>query len=303
MTTSIKYFEIIRDVILKKVQSSIKFSGKSEEEIYKEIAAALEHNSEEWRSGRAPEIPYDEPSSRLAYLYSIVPANANLIENVFLSNIGIQEYIEDLLLYTQNIKICAFGGGPGTEALGFAKYLEKHFHPYWNQSVYVRFLLLDRVNEWLESWYEIENSIRVCSGNKTLLSSSCWQVDITDTSGFASIGDIFEQNIYILSYILSEIFDENELEALTDFIKIMADNAPDDSVFIFIDRNERRLKDRVVEIAKAIGIDLGPITNTVSNMSSDEQKSVMQGIETRLKRSPRVRWDAFYAIGTKEIPF
>lgn len=302
--SSINYFEIVRDIMVSKITNSSRKSDLTQEEIYRRIYEAIINNSQQWHSGKQPQIPYSDPYCRLAYLYHVVPANANLVEYVFRQDVELAQYMVEVESRQNCVKICVFGGGPGTEVLGISKSIDRIPIRDDSRPVHtLKFLLLDKVNEWFETWLALQEQIENRC-NRVSIQGNCWPVDITDTSKFAHIGDVFGQDVYIFSWILSEIFDEHDLNALTNFIGIMAENAPYDSKFVFIDRNEPWLRQRVQSIAADIELELSAFTPTRSNMDTDEQLHAVSDITDRLSgRKPKLKWDAFWVIGTKIIPF
>jgi hypothetical protein len=155
-------------------------------------------------------------------------------------------------LYIQSEKnrvtICAFGGGPGTELLGLAKEIEKR---RWNdeldRQIWLNYRILDRINEWQDSWTAISEQIEhrlegPFGSNRNnwpfVLQGTHSMIDITDLNNFGKWGNLFGQDIHVLSYIVSEVFDD--AEKLQKFITEMVNYAPIGSKFVFIERTEDR---------------------------------------------------------------
>ena len=213
---SIKYFDIMRDVINTSIKSIADMRGISLEEAYSEVVSYLIKNSGEWNSGRQPNINYKDPLCRIAYLYGIVPANANLLEFVFEWDHELEAYMDKIQTENGEVGICAFGGGPGTELLGLAKRIETRVRIGRNKDqTSLNFLLLDQVNEWMDSWYSIQREINSRfkrsfgprKNNWPLITSgnSC-SVDVTHTEHFGNWGAVFDKDIYIFLYIIEYYF-------------------------------------------------------------------------------------------------
>src|ERR1044071_3633684 len=149
---AIKYFELARDIIEANLNGIAAQRGLTRESALEEIKQHLANNTVEWRSGRQPNIPYNDPLCRMAYLYGIAAANASQIEDVFSQSIDLEEYIDRVQSEKGHVEICSFGGGPGTELLGLAKWAELRGS---SQQLVLDFLVLDKVNEWLDSWQAI----------------------------------------------------------------------------------------------------------------------------------------------------
>ena len=301
----IKHFQILGDVIELNVEIIARQRGVSLAEAYNEVIQHLVNNSAQWRSGEQPLIPYQNPLCRIAYLYGTTPANANLIEHVFEEDTDLANYVEVLQNERGQVSVCAFGGGPGTELLGIAKWIENRcFHA----QIALEFLLLDRVNEWLDSWLAIKRQIESrfrenLGANRNnwplTITGSFSTIDITNTTNFGNLGTVFDQDIYVLSYVVSEIFEN--VQDLRSFTTYMAGYAPLGAKFLFVDRKEQRWKTEVSNLAAEAGITLSVFHDTTSSMSTDEQKTDLGRIYDALheKWEPRVTWDAFWVVGTK----
>lgn len=304
----INYFQLIGDVIKDNIQSIAAEKHIGFEDAHKEVLKYLMENSAQWMSGRKPEIHYEDPLCRIAYLYGIVPVNANLIEYVFERCYELQEFMDHLHRKNDQINVCAFGGGPGTELLGLAKWIEKRHLGY---TTYLRFLMLDQVNEWIDSQEAIqkqmESRFKSLYGERSnwplIVSKTSCPIDITNLENFGNLGAIFGQDIYIFSYVISEIF--NSASYLRKFTTKIAERAPQGSIFVFIERREDRWIDEIRLLAKESGINITEPTYTISSMDTDEEKTELGRIYLELKKlhgqkyDPRITWNAFYMIGTK----
>lgn len=86
-------------------------------------AAHLQTMRDEWFSGDTPNIAYEDPLCRFAYLYCHTAVNANLCEFCIRDTEDVSEHINETLDANGELRVCAFGGGPGTELLALAKHL------------------------------------------------------------------------------------------------------------------------------------------------------------------------------------
>lgn len=302
----IKYFEIMKEVIRENMQSITQQRNLSGQETYEVVVKYLHDNSNQWTSGRQPVICYDDPLCRIAYLYGIVSANANLAESIFNEDREVSQYFDDLVNSKGCIKICAFGGGPGTEMIGIIKSVELKRYLAHKFPIFLDFLILDRVKEWIDSWFAIKREIERRFENNigtdrnkwpVIFSGNFCSVDITNMSNFGNLGNLYNHDFYILSYVLSEIFDESE-EFIT-FLGNMVNYSPRGSKFIFIDRRGPRWEDRVRLISEQVGLELSELRHSKSNMSSDEQVTDLGELVDDVGRRPRLTWDAFWVVGTK----
>lgn len=309
--TAIRFFEMLGRVIERNIHTIAQQRGLTDDQAYQQVIAHIADNSKEWRSGRQPAIPYHDPLCRIAYLYAITAANAALVKKAFEQSGELVEYFDAVLAEKGDVSICAFGGGPGTELLGVAKWLEERMleEELEEDSVDLQFLLLDKQNHWVESWRaitrEISSELREQYGRNKVpvrVSGSFSAVDITDPTALTDLGTLFQQDIFILSYVVSEVFEN--VAALRNFTAQMAQNAPGGSKFLFIDRDEERWRDEVRRIAQDAGLYLGEFTRSNTNMSHDEQATDLGRVYEDVKRlggwNPRVRWTAFWVVGTKQ---
>jgi len=260
--------------------------------------------SNEWMSGKQPDIPYNDPLCRMAYLYSTVPVNANLVEYVFEHDHELESYLDDIQAKNGRVSICAFGAGPGTELLGLAKRIENR---RLDDPITLNFVLLDQVNEWQESLIAIQRCIDSRFREKISINQRQWPlilsvhsstIDITDMSNFGNLGNLFGQDIHILSYILSEVFDE--VQKLRNNITKMAEYASDEARFLFIERNQPGWKKEIKDMATQANITLSEFHDTKAYMGLDEQRAHLGKLFEDVGRSPRANWDAFWVVGTKK---
>ena len=318
--TYIKYFEIVGRVIESNIESISESISRDRDISYEEarmevidsIIGHLANNTHEWSSGCQPNIRYEDPLCRIAYLYRIVPVNANLLEFVFEKDAKIEVYLDEVQKENGEVNICVFGGRPGTELLGLAKRTEMRRIEH---QIVLNFLLLDQVNEWVESWRAIRKEIDSKFRNNINQNRNGWPlttsgdscaIDITNIDNFGNWGAVFGQDIYIFSYIISEVFDD--YPQLKNFITKMAAQSPKGAKFLFIDRIEQRWKNVIIDLAENAGIALSEFHDTRSSMgvaSPKEEKTDLGQIyvdvlERYPKGYPRLNWNAFWVVGTKE---
>ena len=54
-------------------------------------------------------------------------------------------------------KVCSLGGGPGSELLGLARFIERERNP--ESFVRLEFVLIDRIQEWAETWDALAHAL------------------------------------------------------------------------------------------------------------------------------------------------
>lgn len=145
--SAMNYFQIVREAISAAIADLASRTGRDPAALYQEVVTHLANNSAQWRSNKMPLIPYDSPLCRIAYLYGVVPANADLVERVFNEEENIQQYMDSKQEMNGEVLLCAIGGGPGTELLGVAKHIERR---KLKRQFNLDFLVADKVNEWMD---------------------------------------------------------------------------------------------------------------------------------------------------------
>ena len=267
----------------------------------------LKNMSVEWRSGRTPTIAYGDPLCRFAYLYCHTPANANICDLFIRSDPATAAFIVERLNRAEELRVCAFGGGPGTELLALTKFLRRaHGKDAITAHGEVVFTLLDNVPEWVESWGALETAIKadfardygVRRAWPFTISKSFQPFDMTHVEQYANLNQLLIQDLYILNYVVSEILGENA--PLQGLINLMVDHAPMGGRFVIIDRDQDGISDRAETLLRNAGLTLTPIQKSTTNMDGDEQMADLGDYLNSIGWSPRVKWNgAFCVIGTK----
>jgi hypothetical protein len=302
-----RYFQIVKSALDALLAGICAHKGLSHEQAMKMVASHLRTMSKEWFSGEAPNIAYGDPLCRFAYLYSHTAVNANLCESAIRSSPKLVSYILERLNSTGELRVCAFGGGPGTELLALAKFLtrkkaEGKLEPHGE----VNFTLLDCVPEWAESWNALESAIKreffTKFGHKKdwpfRISKSFQPFDMTKVEQYANLIQFFEHDVYILNYVLSEIFSDHA--AFAALFNQMAAHAPQGAYFVLIDRKQDHVLQWANELLAGGGLVEAGYNETSTNMDYDEQATELNDYLQQIGLNPRVTWNgAFYLLGVK----
>ena len=175
------------------------------------------------------------------------------------------------------------------------------------ETVYLEYLLLDRVNEWLDSWKGIKAQIESRFSKHLGKQRQDWPVsvsgffsavDIKNMASVANLGTIFDQDIFVLSYLVSEIF--INFENFRSFTREIADRAPRGARFLFLDRKGNRWKNEIRELARGAGIKLSAFKDTQDHMDiTTEEASDLGSLRKEIGKGPKLTWNAFWVVGTK----
>lgn len=304
--TAIQYFKIVGKVIERNLQVIMNNKGLDRETAIQKILSYCKEISIQYFSGHVPDIHYEDPLCRIAYLYKNVPANSAAMEYVCENSPNFEEFIKRKQIQTGRVNICALGGGPGTELLSLSKRIENASFP----KISLKFLLFDKFSEWIDSWSaieaEMETRLSEVYGKEELWplrwNGNYFRIDISNTSGFGCLGNCFGQDIHIFSYFVSEVY---KIEGFKVFFKEIVENAPKDARFLFVERleEEKDWKSEIEDLARKNGL---LVTNSIEKkdgvISSDEQKTDLGPIYYELAEcgmAPRLTWDIFSVEATK----
>lgn len=290
------YFETVKTVLDATLARLCANRCMSVEDGQRLLATHLKTMSDEWFSGAAPNIAYGDPFCRLAYLYCHVAVNANVCEMVIRRTPAARNMIIEKMENEEDLRVCAFGGGPGTELLALAKYLHKTYEK-GNPPLSISFTILDSVQEWAESWSSLQRAIDrrmkaiypKPAQRPFIVSNSFNSFDMTCVSEYAALDEYLQHDLYIMNYVVSELLEKTD--DFADLIKRMADSAPSGAVFLVIDREQDRVISLINKLLKQAGLTLvGDPGKDSGNMDSDEESSTLEPYVSAIGRRPRVQW-------------
>jgi hypothetical protein len=301
-------FEVVGKVINPEIDRIALLQGKSRSEIVSQVSQHRDTISKQYWDNRRPVIPFDDPLFRMAYLYGTVPINAHVVEVVFDTDSDLQKWFSGRIRNrNETIKVCTLGGGPGTEILGLAKWIERQNS---RTPIALSALVTDKFAGWSANWLAFRNQInqqldhhyKATSRAMPLsISGGFQQVDVENSATVSDWQSLCSHDIYIVSYLLSSIF--NRFDNLFGFMAELVKRVPRGSKFLFIDREQshERWENPIRELASKAQMQLSEFQTTVSPTPRDsgEQKTDLGVIFTEIQKSPRLRWNAFWVVGTK----
>jgi len=303
---TITFYKLLAPVIERDIRFIASQEGISINDVYQRILLEAERNQKEWFSDDVPNLNYQCQDCRLAYLYIVAASNANSFKYVLEKNTELNNHIKSVAKNNKILKICALGGGPGTELLAITKFLHKQQLGF---SVSVDFQLLDKVQEWANSWYGIRNTINDTLQEMYGPDRSKWPIipsgnfitcDVTQPGTLRNAGNIWGQDIYVINYLLSEIFKDDP--GLRQFMREISSVAPSGSHFVFIERRGSMWLQRMKEIAQGADLIISESYESRLTKDSDELPEDLGDIFVKLSpiRKPRLTCDIVYSIGVKE---
>jgi hypothetical protein len=275
--------------------------------------------NKEWFGYDPANIDYCDPPCRFAYLFAQTAANANLCEIAIRESPDVCRLTEERAAEGE-LKVCAFGGGPGTELLALSKHLwrKRPNGPH----VQVTFTLLDRVNEWVESWQALEAEIKAALKAKYgpfpkhpfSVSGYFVSNDMTKPNQYVNLPTLFAQDLFFLNYAVSEITGGNTNYHAThpqfqELITAAVGACRPGSKFIITDRDQDSVIANSQRLLQDAGLQVSQIGKVCRRMDDDERPEVLQAFSDDIERQPRCWWrgrygsgsnrGAFYLVGTK----
>lgn len=300
-----KYFETVNQVLNAHVPALAAATGMSQAQVYALMGQHLDEMSREWTKGSQPAIHYSDPFCRLAYVYAHVGINANLFARALRlplpasgspSVTCLGDILGARMQLGGRLKLAAFGGGPGTELLAMAKYIERSVKPA--QPVDVELLLLDRVPEWSETWVALRDAIynQVTPPRPFAISSMVIPFDFTSLASYGHLTALLQRDLFVLNYVVSEVFEDQALANLATVVAHMTRMSPEAPILI-LDRSDARTLERVGRVVQAAALDVVHRDTVGGSMDMDEQSSVLAVHNRALgqngrDRAPRVSWMA-----------
>src|SRR5262249_45832288 len=208
-------------------------------------------------------------------------------------------------LVADELSAVVFGGGPGTELLGLAKcYLEQANGREHHQQVEIRVDVIDRVSAWSEnvSWIKDEIS-RVYSGRfgkrrdwPALFDIHTFNLNFSDLECFGNLPSLFQRDIFVLNFVVSEVFDFDELLPI---MRKMVAGCAAGAHFLFVDRADSETSRKVQELIKQLQLEIELADTTIDTMDVDEEKTELQRLSDFVGKQPRLRWNAEWVLAVK----
>jgi hypothetical protein len=135
---------------------------------------------------------YGPDSVKFAYIFRYTTAHADFLATV------IQKSKEIAALAKKDaLVVTCIGGGPGSDILGFVKYLLPI-----DPKPHVTFFLLDKDQSWSDAWWNLDPIL----GSDLRTSNHFIPVDVTDSATWKKNRAHLKADIYTLIYFLSEIY-------------------------------------------------------------------------------------------------
>lgn len=295
-----KYFETVGRALDAQVPALAEDLGIPVTDLYQRMSQALPLMTREWSKGSAPAIPYNDPVYRLAYVFCHVAINANLVQRALEDRFtdprtgretSLGQWVRAAMESQGRLRVCAFGGGPGTELLALSKYLVHY--PLQVPHADLELTLLDQVSEWAETLEALKEAIYsqypAEDPRPFSIGTSVHPFDMTRLQNYGTLGTLLRRDLFILNYVVSEVFDQSRVADLAKVVKLMRDKSPE-ATFLLLDRSDPRTREVAADIISRAGLAVLDERMVGDYMDLDEQSSRLDAHAVAMGRNPRVKW-------------
>lgn len=306
----INWFDTVRVVVERGIDSYCEGHNIGRNKAVQEIREHLVANSAQYFSDD-PSIDYASPLCRLGYLFCYVAAHANLLENSLFKCEALKQHLIETANSQGTLRICDFGGGPGSELLGFVKFFERNLEHNPEAFVNLDFTVIDNTVQWSESWEALVEAINDYLSSAYSRNPRKWPVSVgktfiphslVDPATYSDYSSLFNKDLFVFHHIVSELLaDKDDFAAALSHVVA---GAPSGSRFLVIDRAEksRRIEKVASEIFAFAGLPLPPASFQYeeASMDLDERKTSLSTLIAELSRKPKLTWKAFFCLVRKD---
>jgi hypothetical protein len=273
------------------------------EEEGRQVHQQLADMSAAWGAGRAPALT--TAVQRFGYLYCYVAAHAHLCELAMRSSQEIRALIVSKVRGQQPLRVCLFGGGPGTELIALTKFLSRRVAG--EDPLTVEVLVLDKEPSWgenvattgavvgaalTEAHFEIEMNVTFN------------QFDFCADPG-VMLDQIRGRDLYIFNHAVSEAL--NSLNTLEPLLASITESMPIGAVLLIADREQEAVLNGAMGLIQHTGLQEAS-QRGIRTMDFEEDCNALKDTYfNRINWHPRVKFGlagldqgAFTITGTKQ---
>jgi hypothetical protein len=203
---------------------------------------------------------YEDGLTRFAYVFRYATAHADYLNTIIDSSLELKA-----ALTGARVDISCIGGGPGSDVLGFLKFLLKQ-----KKKPQITYFILDKEPAWGETWADLDANVSA----ELSTSRNYFPLDVTKSDSYTKYTRPFKSNIFTMLYFLSEIFKFKT--EVTEFLKICFQRMPKGAMLVVLDFEDSRLMDWIDACAKAGGLEAIASQTTRMTMDPIEEKGVLK---------------------------
>ncbi len=185
-------------------------------------------------------VDYSEDVVRFAYVFMNVMAHSNYIHQI----LGDVKELKSLFQQPMT-KVCAVGGGPGSDVLGILK-----FRDSIKSDTHLVFQLIDREQLWMDSLKNVQKHLH----DPLPFETYALTIDVSIPDSYVSFTEHHDSDLFTFSFFISEVFRNRGVAQ--PFFELLFENANHDALFLFIDNNASSFYGWFDTMAKRAGLEL-----------------------------------------------
>lgn len=225
---------------------------------------------------------YKDSLTRFAYVFKYTTAHADYLNSI----IGWSPELRKILKQ-EKVNIACIGGGPGSDVLGFLKYLLTQ-----KDKPQLAYVILDKELAWNNTWANLDATVSA----ELKTSRTYLPLDVTDSNSYDDADRAYKSDIFTMLYFLSEVF--RHKDDVTEFLKHCFGKMKKGAMFIVLDFHDSRLEEWIDECAADSGLEVTTEIETRMTMDPSEEKDDL-GEFTKKFGSPKLQAQVFVRVFRK----
>lgn len=233
---------------------------------------------------RSPDVDYDDPLTRFAYVYKYTTANAMAVYNVLESYPDIREVLPS------EVELAAIGGGPGSDFLGVVKHLQRR-----DEDVRLTGFLIDRTDRWGHTWSDVfrylPDSVRVSLSVRPL-DACCPDQSWRDETRY------LEADLFTMVKFHSEI--HSHIREAQPYLNHVFSTMRSGALIIFVDNWNQHSYTWFDEMAETHRLDILSTGEERMTLPRDEQRAALGDYLERFVEDPLCQFRVSFRIAQKQ---
>lgn len=278
-------FAVMKDIVDATANEVFGHTDLTEEE-GRIVHAHLAAMSADWSGGRAPNLA--DAARRFGYTYCYAGAHAHLCEVVMRGCQDLRRLVTNKVRSQQPLRVCIFGGGPGTEIVSLAKFLSRRVA--MEDALDVEILILDREAAW-------EQNINISTaavaealtneGFEITLTTQFLEFDVCNQPG-SILAQVLGRDLYIFNHVISEVF--NRSQEIEPLVASICEAMPAGAVFLIADREQNAIVDIVIGLMERTGLEVASFRGIRRMDYEEDCNALRDAYFPRINWRPRVKW-------------
>lgn len=274
--TAFQLVYVVLEELYAEIRAELGSEGAADEAVHSRIEK-LSQDYAKLTDSNLPPIDYSSPITRFAYLYTNVTAHADFVYQALGET---QPMFAADLLAKEHIVVACLGGGPGSELVGFLRYLIECSSKIKTVTCY----LCDREQAWADSWTELGQKL---DGGRPIF-VNFQPLDVTEPSSWSKQKKFLSADLFISSYFASEVMRVGE--KTMDFWKAVQGAAKPGARLLVVDNDSQHFDGYLQQITTDLGWKQEYGKKGRRTLSYTEQKQDLHGFLTKFKnRLPRLQ--------------